>query len=132
MRHSGSQRCHLLLEPSRSRFGNAGWLTICGIHLCQIALDATVDFLHPLFKFTLREVAVMGIDRIEFAAINGHSRLDKELQLAARHNKLTAAIADAFAIVSPKVSNGLEIGRQPTEQPRQLNIPLRFSLQATT
>ena len=103
--HPGLQRCHLLLEPSSSSFGNLGWLAICGIHFRQIALDAPVDFLHPLFEFAPREVAIVGIDRFELATINGHDSLGKEIQLAAQHDKLTTGVADAFAVVPPEVCN---------------------------
>lgn len=109
--HPGLQRGHFLLESGCSRFVNLGGLTIGGIHCRQITLDATINFLHPLVEFAPREVAVMGIDRLELAAINGDDRLGEEIQLAARHDKLTADVADSFAVIPSKVSNSLEIGR---------------------
>lgn len=113
--HPGLQRCHLLLESRRSRFGNLDRLAIGGIHLCQIALNASIDFLHPLFEFASREVAVMSIDRFELAAINGYNRLGKEIELAAQHDKLTAGAAGAFAVVASEISDSLEVGKESPE-----------------
>jgi hypothetical protein len=90
---SGLQRGHFLLEPCGSDFGNPGRLAIRRFHRGEIALDAVIDFLHPLLQFATREVAVMGVHRLELAAINGDDRLREQIQLAAQYDKLPADIA---------------------------------------
>jgi len=104
---------------------------IGGLQRCQVTLDALFDLLLALVDFARREVAVATVDRLELAAVDGHHRPGKQLQVPAQLHEAAADVADAFAIVMAEVGNGLEVGRQSTGQPHQLDIALRLALQPT-
>ena len=75
------------------------------------------------------EVLVAVVDGLELAAIDGHQRLGKQIQLAAQHDELAAHGADGATVVLAEVGDGLEVGREPPGQPHQLEIALRFALE---
>ena len=53
----------------------------------------------------------------------------EQLQVPAQLHEAAADVADALAVVVAEVGNGLEVGRQSTGQPHQLDIALRLALQ---
>ena len=59
----------------------------------------------------------------------GHDRLGKQLQVPAQLHEAAADVADALAVVVAEVGNGLEVRRQSTGQPHQLDVALRLALQ---
>ena len=50
--------------------------------------------------------------------------------LAAQHDELPAGGADRRAVVAAEVGDGLEVGGEPAGQPDQLDVALRFALEA--
>ena len=75
------------------------------------------------------EVAVAAVDGLELAAVDGHDGLGEELQLPAQLHEAAADVADAVAVVAAEVGDGLEVGRQSTGEPHQLDVALRFALE---
>jgi cytochrome c biogenesis protein ResB len=57
--------------------------------------------------------------------------LREQLQLTAEHHEAPTHVANADAVVTTKVSYGLEVWRQSARKPHQLNIALAFTFQAT-
>src|SRR4029077_5420580 len=94
----------------------------------EVALDALFDLLLALLHLAGREVAIARVDRLELAAVDGDHGLGEQLELAAQLDEAAAHVADADAVVMPEVGNGLEVGRQATSQPHQLDIALGLAL----
>ena len=89
------------------------------------------DFLDALVELGLGEVAVMGIDRLELAAVDGHDGLREQVQSPAQQNELTAHVANRRPVVTAEVGNGLEVGRQAPGEPHQFDVALGFPFQAS-
>src|SRR5262249_37450234 len=53
----------------------------------------------------------------------------KQVQLATEQHKLTEHVAEGVAVVAPKVSNGLEVRLQVSQQPDHLDVAVSFGLQ---
>ena len=95
----------------------------------QIPGNARIDLGQTPLELGGGEVLVAIVDGLELAAVDGHQRLGKEVQLAAQHDELAAHGADGWAVVVAEVGDGLEVGREPPGQPHQLDIALRFALE---
>lgn len=63
------------------------------------------------------EVIVPAVDRSELAPIDGNNGLGKQIKLLSHEDKAFADIADSFAVVMPKVGDGLEVRCQPSREP---------------
>src|SRR6187399_1820734 len=95
----------------------------------EVALDALFDLLLALLNLARREVAIAGVDRLELAAVDGDHRLGEQLELPAQLDEAAAHAADAGPVVVPEVGDGLEVRRQTTGQPHQLDVALGFALE---
>jgi hypothetical protein len=51
--------------------------------------------------------------------------------LAAQQYEFTEDLTEGIAVVAPKISDGLEVRLQVSQQPDHLNIAVRFGLQPT-
>jgi hypothetical protein len=69
------------------------------------------------------------VHRFELTAVDRNNGAGEQAQLAAQHHKLGTHRPDRLAIVPAEVGDRLEVGRQPSGQPHQLDIALRFALQ---
>ena len=56
---------------------------------------------------------------------------ENRFELATQHDEFAADVADRLAVVLAEVGDGLEVRRQATGQPHQLDVALGFALQAT-
>jgi hypothetical protein len=84
-------------------------------NLAQVALNAGVNLLQPGLYLGFAKIAIAVIDCPELAAIDRHKGFAKQIQLAAKHHKFATDQADRFTVVLTKVSDGLEIGSQPSQ-----------------
>ena len=115
----GLKGCHLWLMP------------VSSIEILEVAVDAVLYRLHAVLQLGSGEVAVMVVDCLEFAAIDGHNRFRKHSKLLAHQDKLARDAADGRTVVFTEVGNCFEVRCQAACQPHQLNIALGFLLQAT-
>jgi hypothetical protein len=90
--------------------------SICCNHRCSFARVSAIAVVH----------------RLELAAVDGHKRLGKQVQLATQHHELPTHPPDRVTVVLAKIGNGLEVRRQPSRQPHQLDVTLRLALQPPT
>jgi hypothetical protein len=105
---------------------SAGWVR--SAVSSAVALDAFFDLLLAFVDLAGGEVTVAAVYRLELAAVDGNDSPGKELQVPPQLHEAAADVADALAVVMAKVGNGLEIGRQSTGQPHQLDVALRLAL----
>jgi hypothetical protein len=94
-------------------------------------LDALFNFSSTALNLARRVVVLPVVDCFELAAINGHNRLRKELQVTKQHYA-AAYVADAVAVITAEVGNGREVRCQATSQLHQLDVALRLAHQAST
>src|ERR1700686_904778 len=118
----------LLVEPRDLGLWHSGSLTIRGIKLREIALDAFVDLLQAPLHLGLSEVPIPRVDRLELAAIDRNARVTQQIDAVAKRHKLAADFADRLAIVLAKIGDRLEIRRQAARQPDEFDVALAFPL----
>ena len=70
------------------------------------------------------------VGRLELAAIDSNQMIAEKPQLLAQHDELTTHASNGLAVVFAEVGDGLEIRHQTPGQPHQLDIALRFALEA--
>ena len=58
-------------------------LVILAVQVLEITLDALVDLPETVRELVRRKVALLGVDRFELAAVNGHEFPREEVQLLA-------------------------------------------------
>ena len=121
----------LLFEPGDLPLCDCDRLPVRAVQLSQVASNTLLQLRHALLELGVGEVLVAVVDRLELAAIDRNDRLGEQIELAAQHDEFATDVADRFAIVLAEVGNRLEVRHQPTGQPDQLNVALRFALQAT-
>jgi hypothetical protein len=109
--HLLPELAQFLLQVRRLRLKVSRLRPIGGIEGIQIALDAFVNLLHPLFELVRREVLIAVVDRLELAAIDRHDGLAEQVELAAQGHKPPAHIADAFAVIVAEIGDSLEVRR---------------------
>jgi hypothetical protein len=78
---------------------------------------------------SIRPVTLAIVHRFELAAVDRNNGTSEELEPTAKLDKPSAHRPDRRAIVPAEVGNRLEVRRQPTGQPHQLDIALRFPFQ---
>ena len=105
-------------------------MPVSSIEFGQVTIDARFDFLHPPLQLGTGEVSVTIIDGFELAAVDGNQGFREQSQLLTQHHKLTANIADRFAVVFAETGDGLEVRHQTPRQPHQLDIALALFLKA--
>jgi len=130
-RFKGFERRHLLtkrgdLLPQADRFGlcQLALLAVSRLHRGHVALDAGLDLVHPLFQLGLGEVLVPGVHRLELAAVDRRHGVAEQVQLPAQIDEPATGGPDRRAVVLPEVGDGLEVRRQPSGQPHQLDVAL--------
>ena len=118
---------------SRADLASANsFLTIRRLQRRQIALDARLDLIHPLLQLGAGEVLISGVDRLELAAVDRRHRMGEQVQPPTHLDKLSARRADRRTVVLPEVCDGLEVWRQPSGQPHQLDIAAGLPLKPST
>ena len=122
-------RLDLLLNMLDPRFRHQRRLPVRSIQFRQIARDALLQLLHPRLELAVGEVLVAIVDRFELAAIDRDDRLGEQLQIAAQDDELPAHAADRLAVIFAKVGDRLEVRRQSSGQPNQLDVALGLALE---
>src|SRR5882762_2088399 len=112
---AGSARCFFAIHP---------------IKLLEVLGDALLDQPHPRLHLAAGEVAVAMVDRLELTAVDRDRGLREQPPAAAQYDELAADVRDRRGILRTKVSQRLEVGRQPSDQPHQLEIALRLPLES--
>ncbi|MOA00449.1 hypothetical protein D3C78_1198110 [compost metagenome] len=130
--HLGFQGRDLVVEAFGFDLSNGRFLTICGIERRQITIDAGLNLRHSPLKLGAGEVAVAIVDRLELAAVDGHQRFGEQTKLLAQHHELPTDAADCLAVILAEVGDGFEVRHQAPGQPHQLDVALRFALEAST
>ena len=111
-------------------FGDVALFAVSSIQGRQIACDAGVHLLHALGDLGQCEVLVSVVDRFELAAVDRHDRLGEQVEPAAKLDELTAHRSDGRTIVATEVGDGLEVRRQASGEPHQLDIALGLPFKA--
>ena len=106
-------------------------MAISSLQLCHVARDALVDALKTPPHLGLGEVLVARIDSLEFGTVDGDARHAQQIKLAAQRHEATADLTNGLAVVLTEIRNGLEIRRQLSGQPDQLDITLALTLKAS-
>jgi hypothetical protein len=86
--HFTLQRLDLPAQMCRLGFRHLGRIAIRGFDSHQVFIDAALDLLYPLGEFGLREVAVVRIDRLELAAIDGDDGLGEQVEPPTQQDEL--------------------------------------------
>jgi hypothetical protein len=102
--------CHLIVHP------------VGLIRSVQIACDARLDPCHLPGQLGAGEVALLTVDGLELGAIQRNLAAGEQTEPATQDHELIASGADALSVVTPEVSNGLEVGRELSGEPDQLEI----------
>ncbi len=118
-------------EPRNLRLRHRITTTVGSLQLRYVARDALLDPLQTPFHLGLGEVLIARIDSLEFGTIDGDARLVQQIKLAAHRHEVTADLTNGLAIVLTEIRNGLEVRRQLSRQPDQLDITLAFALKAS-
>jgi hypothetical protein len=105
-------------------------LPVCPVKFFHVPRDVVFELFDARLELVVSEVLVPVVDGFELAAVNGDFATSKQVQPLAELNELSAHAADRRSIVAPEIGNGLEFKRQAAGQPHQLDIALRFALQA--
>src|SRR6266550_2662789 len=106
-------------------------LSVRSVQLCQVACNAFLQLLHPRLELSVGEVLIAVVHRLELAAIDRHDGVGEEVQATTQDDKFFADLMNRLAVIFAKVGNGLEVRDQPTGEPNQFNIALRFPFQAS-
>jgi hypothetical protein len=128
--HLPAQAGDLLGDPLGPGFGDVAVLAVGPVEGGQVARDAGIDLFHALGDLGHGEVLVAVVDRLELAAVDRHHGLGEQIQPAAKLDELATYRPDRRAVVAAEVGDGLEVRRQASGQPHQLDIALRFPLQS--
>jgi hypothetical protein len=130
--HPFAQLADLLLQAIGQGLEVRGLDAVCSFQRVEVALDALLDLLLASIDLARREVAIATVDRFELAAVNGHHGLREELHLPAQNDEAAAHVANAFAVFTAEVGDGLEVRRQAACQPHEFDIALRLAFQPAT
>jgi hypothetical protein len=101
------------------------------VEALKIVLKLGVGGFDELGQRRPREIAILVVDRLDPGAIHSQQLPAKQVQLAAQQYKFTKDLVEGIAIVAPKVSDGLEVRLQVTQQPDHLDIAVGLGLQPT-
>ena len=121
-----TQRRNLFLEPRDLGLRNRRALAIGAVELREITGNAFVNLLQAPLHLGLREVLVARVDGLELAPVDGNAGRAEQLEASAQQYKLAADFADGGTVVLAEISDRLEVRRQASRQPDQLDIPLTF------
>ena len=114
-----------------SGFSDVVLLEVRRIQRLQITNNALLNLLDPSLELSLREVAFTGIHRFELGAIDCRDSAGEQSKVSAQRNELDADGLNRWAVVLPEVRDRLEVWSQPTGQPHQFDIAVRFALKST-
>jgi hypothetical protein len=98
------------------------------LQLRQVARDALVNPLKTSLHLGLSEVLVARIDSLEFGTIDGDARRAQQIKLTAQCHEGTTDLTNRLAVVLAEIRNGLEVRRQLSREPEQLDIALALTL----
>jgi hypothetical protein len=101
------------------------------IQLPQVALNVFVELLDGALELLLCDISLSSIDSFEFRAIDGHQVAAEEVELMAEEGEFPAHLANGLAVISAKVGDGLKVGCEAFDEPRDLQVAMRFSFQHT-
>lgn len=107
-------------------------LCIVLVQLIQVGVDFLLDILHRLLQPAVGEVAIAAADRFELRAVDGHQVAAEKVELAVEECELPAHLADGFPIMSSKVGEGLQVGRQAFDEVHDLDVAMRLFFQVPT
>lgn len=104
-------------------------LSIDPHHLRDVALDVRLQVGDAAGDLALGEVAVPAVNGPELAPVDGNAGALQHADPAAQLHELSNAAADAGAVVTPEVGDGLVIRDKAAGQPHQLDVPPGFAFQ---
>lgn len=96
---------------------NRGVFRILSVELFQIRLNLGLDLLQQALQLGFTEVAVLTVDRMNLAAVDGHELTAKQPQPLTQHRKLATDLGDPGPIRLPKIGNRLEVRADLSQQP---------------
>ncbi len=70
-----------MFDLHRARQGR--FLSVSAIQLSKITRDAVLDLRHTALYLPLREVLILGVDRLEFGAVNSNAGISQKAELTA-------------------------------------------------
>src|ERR1700730_5674719 len=121
---------NLILEPRNLCLRHRIAMAVGSLQLRHVARDALVDPLKTTLHLGLGEVLVARVDSLEFGAVDRDTRHTQQIKLAAQRHKDTTDLTNSLAVVLAEVRNGLEVRRQLSRQPDQLDVALALTLKA--
>lgn len=107
------------------------WVSIRTIKFGEVARDALIHLLAASLDLPDREVSIPAVHRLQLAAVDGDYRVRADLHGPTQRNKAAAHRRDRITVVLAEVCDGLEVWRKSPCQPDKLQVPLRFSLEAS-
>jgi len=130
--HLQFKRCNFFFQSHSFRFCSGRFLPVGAIEFSELPADVRFDLLHFSLEFGVGKIPIAAVHSFEFASINGHNSIRKQVKLLAQSDELTAHIADRFAVFFSEVCDRLEVWFQAPRQPHQLDVSLGFALKAST
>jgi hypothetical protein len=116
-------------EPGGPHLGYFALLSIGGIEQAQIARDAGFHLLHPPPDRGRCEIAAARVHRAKTATIYCYGPACDEAKIAAQQYEPPTRRSNSIAMITPEISNGLEIRRQLACQPHQLEVTASLAFQ---
>ena len=121
--------CHLkLVLKVLTGKDTAAVLLIHRIELAEILGYMGVQALDSVIKLVESEVAVLGIDCLELAAVNGDEGLGEKLHLKTETVELAEYGLDWIDVELAEIENGPEIRLQLAKKPHYLDVDLALTL----
>jgi hypothetical protein len=75
---------------------------------------------------------VAGIHRPDLAVVDREQLAAEQVEPSAQHDELPAHPLERRGVIAAEVRDGLEVRREPRQQPHQLDVPVRLVFQSST